>query len=214
MQQHELRPPAGAKRPRKRVGRGNASGHGTYSTRGLKGQKARSGGGVRPGFEGGQLPLVRRMGRKRGFTNKFRVDYEEVNVGALARFPAGTEVTVDALRDARLVRTNRPVKILGEGDLSVALTVEATRFSKSARSKIEAAGGSVRWLEGEPPVEESVEPAAAAPVEAPPDTQEEAEAPKPKRQRAPKAKAEENAEKQDSEGPTGGREEAEDGAGS
>ncbi len=83
MQQHELRQPKGATHKRKRVGRGNASGHGTYSTKGLKGQKARSGGGVRPGFEGGQLPLVRRMAYKRGFRNPFRVDYEEVNVGAL-----------------------------------------------------------------------------------------------------------------------------------
>jgi large subunit ribosomal protein L15 len=151
MQQHELRQPPGAKRRRKRVGRGNASGHGTYSTRGLKGQKARSGGGVRPGFEGGQLPLVRRMARKRGFRNPFKVDYEEVNVGALARFSAGTEVTAQALREARLIRSaRRPVKVLGDGDLTVALTVEASSFSKPALAKIEAAGGTIRWLNGEP----------------------------------------------------------------
>src|SRR5581483_11415766 len=142
MQQHELRQPAGATHKRKRVGRGNASGHGTYATKGLKGQKARTGGGVRPGFEGGQLPLVRRMAYKRGFRNPFRVDYEEVNIGDLARFDAGSTVTVDTLRAARLVRTSRPVKVLGEGDLTSALTVEAHRFSKSAREKIEAAGGS------------------------------------------------------------------------
>lgn len=150
MQQHELRQPAGATHKRKRVGRGNASGHGTYATRGRKGQKARSGGGVRPGFEGGQLPLVRRMASKRGFRNPFRVDYEEVNVGMLARFDAGAEVNAASLAAARLVRTGKPVKVLGDGDLALALTVEAASFSKSARAKIEAAGGSVRWLNGEP----------------------------------------------------------------
>jgi large subunit ribosomal protein L15 len=150
MQQHELRQPAGATHKRKRIGRGNASGHGTYSTKGMKGQKARSGGGVRPGFEGGQLPLVRRMAYKRGFRNPFRVDYEEVNVGMLAGFAAGAEVNAESLAAARLVRTGKPVKVLGEGDLSLALTVEAASFSKSARAKIEAAGGSVRWLNGEP----------------------------------------------------------------
>jgi large subunit ribosomal protein L15 len=150
MQQHELRQPPGATHKRKRVGRGNASGHGTYSTRGRKGQKARSGGGVRPGFEGGQLPLVRRMAYKRGFRNPFRIDYEEVNVGMLAQFAAGTEVNGAALAAVRLVRTGKPVKVLGEGEISAALTVEAASFSKSARAKIEAAGGSVRWLNGEP----------------------------------------------------------------
>jgi large subunit ribosomal protein L15 len=155
MQQHELRQPKGATHKRKRVGRGNASGHGTYSGKGMKGQKARSGGGVRPGFEGGQLPLVRRMAYKRGFRNPFRVDYEEVNVGELARFAPGAEVTSETLQAVRLVRTNRPVKVLGDGELAVALTVEAVSFSKSARAKIEAAGGSVRWLNGEPVVEES-----------------------------------------------------------
>ena len=157
MQQHELHSPKGATHKRKRVGRGNASGHGTYATKGMKGQKARSGGGVRPGFEGGQLPMVRRMAYKRGFTNPFRVDYEEVNVGSLARFGAGTDVTATVLAGARIVRTKKPVKVLGNGELSVALTVEAASFSKSAREKIEAAGGSVRWLNGEP----SQEPPAA-----------------------------------------------------
>src|SRR3990172_9651964 len=112
MQQHELRQPAGATHKRKRIGRGNASGHGTYSTKGMKGQKARAGGGVRPGFEGGQLPLVRRMAYKRGFRNPFRVDYEEVNVGALSIFAAGTEVNEAVLRNARLARTRPPVKTL------------------------------------------------------------------------------------------------------
>lgn len=150
MQQHELRQPAGATHKRKRVGRGNASGHGTYSTKGMKGQKARSGGGVRVGFEGGQLPFIRRMARKRGFRNAFRVDYEEVNIAKLALFSAGTAVTVDALREARLVRGSKPVKILGNGDLGVALTVTADSFSAAAKSKIEAAGGSIVWVGGEP----------------------------------------------------------------
>lgn len=208
MQQHELRPPKGAIHKRKRVGRGNASGHGTYATRGLKGQKARAGGGVRPGFEGGQLPLVRRMAYKRGFTNPFRVDYEEVNVGALSRFSPGASVDVAALQAARLVRTGRPVKILGSGDLSVKLTVEAHSFSKSAREKIEAAGGSVRWINGEPqPKEERKSKGAATPeAEAP---AAEATAPaqsdvKPKRARA----------KTDEQASPEGGEEASDGAGS
>jgi large subunit ribosomal protein L15 len=175
MQAHELRQPDGATHKRKRVGRGNASGHGTYSTKGMKGQKARSGGGVSPHFEGGQLPFVRRMAYKRGFTNHFRVDYEEVNVGDLSRFAAG-DVTVDMLREARLVRTPRPVKILGEGDLSVTLNVTADRFSKSARAKIEAAGGSVTWIGGEPVVEEE------APAEKP---KKAAKAAKPKAEAAP-----------------------------
>ena len=162
MQQHELRQPKGATHKRKRIGRGNASGHGTYSTKGMKGQKARAGGGVRPGFEGGQLPLVRRMAYKRGFRNPFRVDYEEVNIGSLAHFAAGAEVNAEALKSARLIRTGKPVKVLGQGEIAVALTVEATSFSKSARSKIEAAGGSVRWLNGEPVVEEVEVPAEPA----------------------------------------------------
>src|SRR5436309_11073618 len=182
MQQHELRQPAGATHKRKRVGRGNASGHGTYATKGMKGQKARSGGGVRPGFEGGQLPLVRRMAYKRGFRNPFRIDYEEVNVGLLERFAAGTDVTATVLRDARLVRTPRPLKILGEGELTVALKVEAARFSKSARSKIEGAGGSIVWLNGEPPPRPEKTPVAVAPKREEPEPKAE------KAARAPKAK--------------------------
>lgn len=190
MQQHDLRQPKGATHKRKRVGRGNASGHGTYSTKGLKGQKARSGGGVRPGFEGGQLPLVRRMAYKRGFRNPFRVDYEEVNVSALAAFPTGSQVDATALRAARLVRTGRPVKVLGGGELAVKLVVEADSFSRSAKAKIEAAGGSVRWLNGEPPAADT-EPEPAAP---------------PKRTRAAKPAA--------AEATVGAQEEASDGAGS
>jgi large subunit ribosomal protein L15 len=208
MQQHELRPPKGATHKRKRVGRGNASGHGTYATKGLKGQKARAGGGVRPGFEGGQLPLVRRMAYKRGFTNPFRTDYEEVNVGALSRFEAGAEVNVDALKSARLVRTGRPVKILGNGDLAVKLMVEAHSFSKSAREKIEAAGGSVRWIGGEP------KPKAVAAADAP-ESAESSENPPDEGKRAAKRARGGAAAKTSEEATTPeAGEEASDGAGS
>lgn len=155
MQEHQLRPPRGAKKQRKRIGRGNASGHGTYSGRGLKGQKARAGGGVRAQFEGGQTPLVRRLPRRRGFHNPFRVDYTPVNLRDLARFPPDREVTPESLRETGMVRSlRRPIKILGDGDLSGALTVRVHRVSAAARAKIEAAGGTVEELTPRPPPEE------------------------------------------------------------
>jgi len=118
MKQNELRPPVGARHKRKFVGRGNGSGHGTYSGRGCKGQKARSGGGVRLGFEGGQLPLIKRLSEKRGFTNVFKTRYNTVNVGKLAVFPTGTEVTPQELLRAGLINTtDHPTKILGAGDI-------------------------------------------------------------------------------------------------
>jgi large subunit ribosomal protein L15 len=124
------------------VGRGNASGHGTYSGRGLKGQKARAGGGPKAGFEGGQLPLIRRMARKRGFTNKFRIEYEPVNLARLAGFAAGSEVTPETLVNAGIIRKSGAlIKVLATGDIKVALTVRAHKFSAVARQKIEAAGG-------------------------------------------------------------------------
>lgn len=140
---HELRPPAGARKSKRRVGRGLGSGRGTTAGRGTKGQKARSGGGVSPRFEGGQNPLVQRMPQKRGFHNINRVEYAEVNVGMLGRFAAETEVTSEVLRSSRLVRTEQPVKILGHGGIDRPLTVHAHKFSASAREKIEAAGGKV-----------------------------------------------------------------------
>ncbi|MCJ7509434.1 MAG: 50S ribosomal protein L15 [Dehalococcoidia bacterium] len=144
MQTHELRPPKGARHKRKRVGRGNASGHGTYSGRGSKGQKARSGAGIRLGFEGGQTPLVKRLPRLRGFTNIFRVEYAPVNVKQLERFEAGTEVTPQLLREVGIIKNLRqPVKVLGEGEITKALTVRAHGFSAMAKEKIEAAGGSI-----------------------------------------------------------------------
>ncbi|NWF77142.1 MAG: 50S ribosomal protein L15 [Chloroflexi bacterium] len=145
MKQNELQPPVGAKRRKKRVGRGDGSGHGTYSGRGCKGQKARSGGGVRLGFEGGQLPLIKRLPRKRGFTNVFKTKYNIVNVGKLAIFPPGTEVTPNELLQAGLINTlDRPTKILGAGDVQHLLQVKADKFSASAKKKILAAGGKVK----------------------------------------------------------------------
>ena len=145
LRQNDLHPPAGAKRDRKRLGRGNASGTGTYSGKGLKGQKARSGGGVRPGFEGGQVPMIRRMAHKRGFTNRFKIHYTPLNVFTLGRcFAADAAVTPETLVAAGLLANARePYKILGGGALAHALRVEAPMVSGAARVKIEAAGGSV-----------------------------------------------------------------------
>jgi large subunit ribosomal protein L15 len=145
MIQNELKPPAGAKHKRKVVGRGNGSGHGTYSGRGIKGQNARSGAGIRLGFEGGQLPLIKRLPQKRGFTNIFRTEYNIVNVGQLAIFPPGTEVTPEELLRVRLISsTDKPTKILGTGDIEHPLAVSANKFSSSAEKKILAAGGKIR----------------------------------------------------------------------
>ena len=144
MKQNELRPPEGTKHERKRVGRGDGSGHGTYSGRGCKGQKARSGGGVRLGFEGGQLPLILRLPRRRGFTNIFRTEYNIVNVGQLAVFTAGMEITPEELHRAGLIKSpGRPTKILGSGAIEHPLIVRADKFSSSAAQKIVAAGGRV-----------------------------------------------------------------------
>ena len=144
-----LSPPKGAHHRRIRVGRGDATGKGTTAGKGYKGQKARSGKDLRIGFEGGQLPLIRRMARKRGFTNIFRVEYEWVNVGQLSELPAGTLVSQESLLAAGVIKADKkPLKVLGEGELTQALTVRAHRFSASARQKIEAAGGTVEEVEG------------------------------------------------------------------
>jgi len=143
MNLHELRPAPGAKKARKRVGQGIGSGNGKTAGKGHKGQKARAGGGVRPGFEGGQMPLSRRI-PKRGFSNyRFAKNYQIVNLRDLeSTFSAGAVVDFDALAKAGLVRkAGEPVKILGTGDLGKALTVKAEKFSASAAAKIEAAGG-------------------------------------------------------------------------
>ena len=141
MKLHELSPAPGSKKERKRVGRGIGSGNGKTAGRGHKGQNARSGGGVRLGFEGGQNPLYRRL-PKRGFNNRFRIEYAIVNVEDLNKFSAGTEVTPELLRESGLVKQMKDgIKVLGNGDLTVALTVKANKFSQSAIEKIQAAGG-------------------------------------------------------------------------
>jgi large subunit ribosomal protein L15 len=138
-----LRPPKGSRRNARRIGRGPGSGRGKTSGRGHKGQKSRSGSGVRSWFEGGQMPLQRRL-PKRGFTNIFKKRYVLVNVETLAKLPANTRVNEKLLRELGLLnRRLDGVKILGRGELTVALTVEAEKFSESARSKIESAGGQV-----------------------------------------------------------------------
>ncbi len=151
MFQSDLRPVPGSVHKRKRVGRGNASGHGTYSGRGIKGQKSRSGRDLRIGFEGGQIPLVRALSRKRGFTNRFRVEYEPVNVAQLARFAAKSIVTLETLKAAGIIKSlTKPVKVLGVGELEVSLTVQAHKFSATAKSKIEAAGGKTEEVPAPP----------------------------------------------------------------
>jgi large subunit ribosomal protein L15 len=147
MQAHQLKPPKGAKHARKRVGRGNASGHGTYSTRGLKGQKSRAGRKPRRFFEGGQTELMRRLPRKRGFQNPFRVEFAPVNLRDLDRFDSGTDVTPELLRDSGVISNlSKPVKVLGAGEIDKKLNVTAHKFSAAARQKIEAAGGTVTAL--------------------------------------------------------------------
>ena len=141
MKLHELQPAAGSTTAPKRLGRGVGSGLGKTSGKGHKGAKARSGGGKRPGFEGGQMPLYRRV-PKRGFNNIYRTEYATVNVGQLEIFENGTVVTVETLKEAGLVRKVMDgVKILGNGELTKKLTVEAAKFSDTAKEKIEALGG-------------------------------------------------------------------------
>ncbi|AFV02895.1 MULTISPECIES: 50S ribosomal protein L15 [Dehalobacter] len=144
MKLHELKPAEGSTKSRKRVGRGNGSGLGNTAGRGSKGQKARSGGGVRPGFEGGQMPITRRL-PKRGFTNNFRKEYEVINVSDLEeRFENGEEVTIEALFETGLInKVKDGVKVLGDGELTKSLTVKVHKVSKTAAEKITAAGGKV-----------------------------------------------------------------------
>lgn len=149
MELHELRPPSGSRKKRKRVGRGTGSGKGKTAGRGMKGQNARSGGGKGPYFEGGQLPLVRRLPFRRGFTNIHRVEYKPVNLARLEENfgESEQEVTPEALIEAGIIkRSDKAVVILGDGELSTALTVKAHRFSKSAKEKIEAVGGTAEVL--------------------------------------------------------------------
>jgi large subunit ribosomal protein L15 len=146
LQLNTLKPAKGANRKRKRVGCGPGSGHGKTACRGYNGQLSRSGTSVRPGFEGGQMPLHRRL-PKRGFTNIFKLDYAEVNLSQLAAFPAGTVVDPAVLLKSGIVRKLKDgVKVLGNGELKQALTVKAQSFSQAAMQKINAAGGQVEVL--------------------------------------------------------------------
>lgn len=195
MKLHDLRPADGSRTARRRVGRGIASGQGKTAGRGTKGQKARAGGSIPPWFEGGQTPLHMRIPKLRGFKNRFKTEYEVVNIGRIAEFaqlgafelgeapagrkgskPAPVTVNQEILRAVGLVRTlDKPMKVLGHGDIGVALFVVADAFSKTAIAKIEAAGGTVQTLEIptaplaalglEPLAAEPVEAAAAAPIE-------------------------------------------------
>jgi len=141
MKLHELKPNPGSTKNRKRLGRGTATGQGKTAGRGMNGQKSRSGGGVRPGFEGGQMPLYRRL-PKRGFTNIFGTQFAEINVEVLNKFEDGAEITPELLKSEGILKKQLDgVKILGNGELAKKLTVKAHKFSKSAIEKIEAAGG-------------------------------------------------------------------------
>jgi large subunit ribosomal protein L15 len=144
MQAHDLKPSKGSKHARKRVGRGNAAGTGTYSGRGLKGQKSRAGRKPKRYFEGGQTRLMRRLPHRRGFTNPFRKEYQPVNLRSLAIFDDGADVTPEALAEAGLIESaKKPVKILSTGEITKKLTIHADRFSLTAKEKIQAAGGTV-----------------------------------------------------------------------
>ena len=148
MNLNDLRPAEGSTQKRKRVGRGTGSGKGRTSGRGQKGQNARTGGGVRPNFEGGQLPLTKRLPKLRGFNNRFKVEYIPVNLDELDRlFDSGIEISPESLAGVGLVgNANDPVVVLARGEVSKALTVKVQRISAAARQKIEAAGGSVELL--------------------------------------------------------------------
>ncbi len=146
---NELRPPRGATKTRTRSGRGNSAGRGTTAGRGNKGQNSRSGGGVRPGFEGGQMPLIRRMHTLKGFNNKWRTEYQPVNLHTLAeRFESGEDVTPESLIVAGVLRHLRlPVKILARGDLTHPLNISVHKVSAAARQKIESVGGKIILLD-------------------------------------------------------------------
>ena len=189
MSLNNLRPPRGARRDRKRVGRGPGSGHGKTASRGSKGAKSRSGFRFKRGFEGGQMPLHRRV-PKRGFHNPFRVEYAVVNVGQISAYAEAGRlgdtkpptVNAETLAQAGLIRGDgKPLKVLGQGDVATKLFVAADAFSASARTKIEAAGGNVLVLAPEKPRAEEKEPKAKKPKPAQADAGEEttqAESPK------------------------------------
>lgn len=144
MMQHQVAPPKGARRNRKRVGRGDSAGQGSTAGRGMKGQKSRSGGGPRVGFEGGQLPIIKGLPMRRGFTNIFKTYYCLVKLETLDRFEDGDVVTPEILAERGYIRNlNRPVKIVGGGELTKSLRVVASKFTRTAREAIEAANGTM-----------------------------------------------------------------------
>ncbi len=151
MRLNELSPQEGSKKRRRRVGRGIAAGQGASCGYGMRGQKSRSGTGTRPGFEGGQMPLYRRLPKLKHFPIINRKEYTIINVGKLAKLPANTEVTLESLMKVGIITTNDgPLKVLGDGDLNVPLTVKAAAFSGSAKEKITAAGGTWENLSDKP----------------------------------------------------------------
>jgi large subunit ribosomal protein L15 len=148
MKPHELHPTEGATQDRKRVGRGHGSGHVKTAGRGTKGQKSRSGGNIRPGFEGGQTPIMMQLPSKRGFTNKWKIEFEIVNLSKLDLFDAGAEITPAILAERGMIDSaNARLKVLGNGELTKALNVKAHKFSASAKSAIEAAGGTAEEIQ-------------------------------------------------------------------
>ncbi|MCT7949214.1 50S ribosomal protein L15 [Ancylothrix sp. C2] len=150
MRLHSIAPKPGSKKRKRRLGRGVAAGQGASAGKGMRGQKSRSGGSTRPGFEGGQMPLYRRLPKLKHFTVINRKEYTIINVAKLASLPANTEVTLASLKEAGIVTGNNknPLKILGTGDINVAINVKAAAFTASARTKIEAAGGSCVVITG------------------------------------------------------------------
>ncbi len=148
MMEHLLVPNKGARKPRKRVGRGDAAGQGSTAGRGMKGQKSRSGRSLRPGFEGGQLPLIKGLPMKRGFTNVFKTYYSLVKVETFDNFDAAERITPEMLLQRGYLRNlKQPIKIVGDGEISKPVTVVAHKFTRSARQKIEAAQGTVEELQ-------------------------------------------------------------------
>jgi large subunit ribosomal protein L15 len=146
-----LSPAPNSRKDRKRVGRGDGSNKGSFSGRGCKGQKSRSGHRMKPGFEGGQLPIVKRLPTKRGFTNIFKTEYAVVNLDDMANFAAGSVITIEELVKAGAIKhTQKPLKVLGGGEIKQALTIKAHKFSASARAKIEAAGGKAEEVSDAP----------------------------------------------------------------
>jgi len=149
MQQHSLKSPQGSKKNRKRVGRGDSSGSGSYSGKGMKGQKSRSGGGVRPGFEGGQLPLIKKLSALRGFNNIFRREFIPINLNTISKlYEKDNEISPETLVEKNVLKdTKSPIKILGDGEINFPVKVTAHKFSRSAKDKIIAAGGTIQELE-------------------------------------------------------------------